>query len=214
MGTANINVINTQLFQYEKLPYDAEVEYIESTGTQYLSVYRYTGSETSVSVDFEALRISNPESNQAFIYSPSTSYGPRSIMFNQVFASCDPGGGVSGNTNVGGQRFSAHIDYTYPDTIRIETNGSSVDRTRAFNVQANSDFIVFHNNVRYNPNGRLYRMTIWIDGVKVRDLIPVRFTNELGQTDGGLYDRVSKQLFKNQGTGNFSYGNDKQGNQP
>ena len=40
------------------------------------------------------------------------------------------------------------------------------------------------------------------------DLVPVRFTNEQGQSEGAMYDKVSKQLFRNQGTGSFQYGND------
>jgi hypothetical protein len=35
------------------------------------------------------------------------------------------------------------------------------------------------------------------------DLIPVRFTNELGVSEGAMYDKVSGQLFRNQGTGSF-----------
>ena len=41
------------------------------------------------------------------------------------------------------------------------------------------------------------------------DLIPVRFTNELGQSEGAMYDRVSGQLFRNAGTGDFIIGPDK-----
>ena len=43
-------------------------------------------------------------------------------------------------------------------------------------------------------------------GVTVRNFIPVRFTNEFGQTEGAMYDRVSGQLFRNQGTGSFVIG--------
>lgn len=42
----------------------------------------------------------------------------------------------------------------------------------------------------------------------VRDYIPVRFTNELGQSEGAMYDRVSRKLFRNAGTGSFIIGPD------
>ena len=42
-----------------------------------------------------------------------------------------------------------------------------------------------------------------------RDFIPVRFTNELGETEGAMFDRVSGQLFRNDGTGAFIIGPDK-----
>ena len=47
------------------------------------------------------------------------------------------------------------------------------------------------------------------DGVEVIDLIPVRFINERGETEGAFYDKVSGQLFGNAGTGAFIIGPDK-----
>lgn len=41
------------------------------------------------------------------------------------------------------------------------------------------------------------------------DMIPVRFTNENGISEGAMYDRVSGQLFRNAGTGAFVIGPDK-----
>lgn len=40
------------------------------------------------------------------------------------------------------------------------------------------------------------------------DFIPVRFTNEQGQSEGAMYDRVTRRLFRNQGTGAFQWGPD------
>ena len=42
----------------------------------------------------------------------------------------------------------------------------------------------------------------------VRDFIPVRFTNSDGVQEGAMYDRVSRQLFRNAGTGSFIIGPD------
>lgn len=50
---------------------------------------------------------------------------------------------------------------------------------------------------------------IFINAILVRDMIPVRFTNEHGQSEGAMYDRVSGQLFRNVGTGTFTIGPDK-----
>lgn len=61
----------------------------------------------------------------------------------------------------------------------------------------------------YKAKARVYECKIYDKDVLVRDFIPVRFTNELGQSEGAMYDRVSGQLFRNQGTGAFGYGNDK-----
>lgn len=42
----------------------------------------------------------------------------------------------------------------------------------------------------------------------VSGAIPVRFTNALGQSEGAMYDRVSRKLFRNAGTGTFTIGPD------
>lgn len=43
------------------------------------------------------------------------------------------------------------------------------------------------------------------------ELIPVRFTNEQGVSEGAMYDKVSGKLFRNAGTGAFVIGPDKVG---
>ena len=47
------------------------------------------------------------------------------------------------------------------------------------------------------------------DDSVVRDFIPVRFTNEDGESEGAMFDKVSGQLFRNSGTGAFIVGPDK-----
>ena len=63
-------------------------------------------------------------------------------------------------------------------------------------------------SVGYGVSGKMYWCQIETAAGLVRDFIPVRFTNELGQTEGAMYDKVSGTLFRNQGTGTFRYGND------
>lgn len=50
--------------------------------------------------------------------------------------------------------------------------------------------------------GKIYYSKIWQNGVLVRDMIPVLDWNYVPC----MYDKVSGELFYNQGTGNFSYG--------
>lgn len=40
------------------------------------------------------------------------------------------------------------------------------------------------------------------------DAIPVQFTNGQGEDEGGLYDKVGKNLLENQGSGSFIIGRD------
>ncbi len=39
--------------------------------------------------------------------------------------------------------------------------------------------------------------------------VPIRFANEQGVSEGAMYDRVTRQLFRNRGTGAFVIGPDK-----
>jgi hypothetical protein len=56
-----------------------------------------------------------------------------------------------------------------------------------------------------NPGGvRIHHFVISRNGATLRDVIPVR-----KGTTGYLYDKVSKQLFGNAGTGAFTIGQDK-----
>ena len=62
---------------------------------------------------------------------------------------------------------------------------------------------------------------VFNDGNKIQHLVPVRFTNELGQTEGAMYDRANPTvgmnpdgsartdgLYRNRGTGAFVIGSD------
>ena len=61
----------------------------------------------------------------------------------------------------------------------------------------------------YNSSSvRIYHLFGSSGNVKI-DLIPVRFTNENGETEGAMYDKISNMLFRNQGTGMFVIGPDK-----
>ena len=44
------------------------------------------------------------------------------------------------------------------------------------------------------------------NGVLMCDLYSVRFTNELGQDEGAMFDKVSGLFFRNAGTGSFEIG--------
>lgn len=56
--------------------------------------------------------------------------------------------------------------------------------------------------------GRLYSAEIREAGQLVRDYVPVRIMNEQGVSEGALYDRVTGQLFRRASTGTFGTGPD------
>ena len=170
-------------------PYDAEVECIESTGTQYID----TGIKTGPgywSIKFaitaakfgEATRIAGGNRNN----SASRFY----IWHNANETSV-------GATNVG----TAVVHYSLDSSNCVEigktqqTQASSDNNIWVFAAQGFSEYSAI----------RLYYFKLWdsTGNTLLRDFIPVR-KNGIGY----LYDKVSHQLFGNQGTGEFLYGGD------
>lgn len=54
----------------------------------------------------------------------------------------------------------------------------------------------------------MHNFTLIADDITVRDFVIVRFTNELGVSEGAMFDKVTKKLFRNAGTGSFVIGPD------
>ena len=184
------------------LPYDSEIEYLESSGTQYIDtgiipknaicveigiLYSSTqctiiGGGNNWKAEFYIGRSSN-----SIIFNTNTSQGLRVLKGNSLAN-------------------SAHV-YKYDNgSCYIDDN---LEGTNSPNIPSTSKTLCV---LCYNRNagkgefttGKLYFVKITIDGVLKRDLIPVRVG-----TTGYMYDMVSKQLFGNAGTGDFVLGSDK-----
>lgn len=174
------------------LPYDAEVEYLEGTGTQYID----TGVNMRQLVDATyKIRLRSVSGIQALfgVYTDNNDDARGQIYINKnVWKDASSNNlhtdGFSGNA-------TTSQDYTLHSwTILTKSNDWSF-------------FIFARNNdsSSYLPTKmRLYYLQITVGGSLFRDYIPVRVG-----TVGYLYDRVSGQLFGNAGTGNFIIGNDK-----
>lgn len=184
-------------------PYDAEVEWIESTGTQWINT------------ELNTTNIYQYETYAAFLGSGAEG----SNVSRHFFI------GVSGNryyAYLGDKKTSGPvIDYAFHQhTISKISKSFEVDNVIVFT----------YNNVTVNP-AKFYLFAVFNTGGSasyflkqkksrsvfydinmniIRDFIPVRFTNERGETEGAMYDRISGQLFRNQGTGKFVIGPDKQ----
>ena len=103
--------------------------------------------------------------------------------------------------------------YNSVKTFRAGANGLQIDGNLVVKVTANTftapvPLIIFglNNNGSYisHTKFRLHQFKIWDQGVLVRDLVPVLDWNDRPC----LYDKVSEELFYNQGTDEFLYGDD------
>ena len=190
-----INLRNA-LMAGKRLPYDAEVEFLESTGTQYINTGIMGASEWHITAQGAA--------------TPTTS--------NCVIATTSSGGSFWGNYGAvnywavgNGSSWRCSVPYTSigsfivsfsASSVQFTVNGETVTRTSA--PDFSKAFCLYSTNGEgYGAKVRVYGCKVYQSGVLVRDFIPVR-----KGTVGYLYDRVSGKLFGNAGTGDFVLGPD------
>ena len=200
----------TAAWSGKPLPYDAEVEYLESTGTQWID----TGVIISPDIDFEftgsiVRDIANGcifgetfefkwgQSNPGYAL-VTTANGKTYLRYGNSTST------VIGLTDIGlANTFTACLEGN-----AFKVNGllvGTVNRISSFDRSVSS-MGVFRRNLVYGNTDNTFS-AIRTNNLKfgtLFDFIPVR-----KGTVGYLYDRVSGQLFGNQGTGEFIIGPDK-----
>lgn len=212
---------NTGAFLAGKLPYDAEVEYLESTRTQWID----TGIAPNV-ID-SSIEITYA-SGSGHLFGARTSSDPSHRHLwslyapNTAFIRCDW---------IGSRDYISVAASAKKVTFVSHANGSSIlynDTTYAGNSKTTINYSIYlfavntSGSVSVAIRMKLYDFKIWQSNFLVRDLIPVRFTNEQGQSEGAMYDRANPAvgmnpdgsprtdgLYRNRGTGTFLYGADK-----
>jgi hypothetical protein len=194
------------------LPYDAEIEYLEGDGASYIDTGVYANNNTSVEIKLraktptQARGIFGTKNHLQFsIYqlNKNTSYSFRFQIGYADSLTGTPFEYQSNNSFNNDYVFYLKKNEFYLNSVIRNTFG-----TFSFEDTVSSllfTTIILPNNVESRMfDGRIYYCKIWNDNTLVRDLIPVR----VGVV-GYMYDQVSRQLFGNQGTGNFILGNDK-----
>ena len=203
------------------LPYDAEVEYLESTGTQYIQ----TDYTPTIFHNFKAVVAMMDLGDAQYASSigtakVTTSNGMIPLMIRDGSVS---GWHVANFVNIGGSAGEVHTITSklshaigYPDYW--EYSWYDLDRRIVGSYQKKSNPTVWlgkmtvfacsydNGDVNRLSKSRFYSFSatdVNSDELVV-DLIPVR-----KGTVGYIYDRVSGQLFHNQGTGAFIIGPDK-----
>lgn len=174
------------------------VEYLESTGTQYIDMRI---SLTSDDIVYVKAMCGNRNSVFGVVETGK--------MFNLT------GSGANSILRFGGSNRSVATSlntvYDFECGKDFKINGMSAGlRSDEFVGTGNcvmfarrggsliSDYLV----------GRIYYLSISRKGVHIKDFIPVRFVNELGENEGGMYDWVSGEVFRNNGQGSFVIGQD------
>lgn len=181
-----------------------ELEYIESSGTQYINTGIKINSSDSVKMDIE---ITSKPSEQIFIFGSTTTgdgerYGVtyipnrnywRNVLGPNMYNFPTSLGAVGKRTIVkdGGK---CTIDGVIGDVNSVEFT-SSGDFTLFCQNRDNGEFRLF-------ASMRLYFCQIYRNGSLIRSFIPCKNPENVV----GLYDKVSSQFFANAGSGVFVAG--------
>lgn len=195
------------------LPYDAEVEYLSSDGSQYVD----TGIEADYQMGFE-MQItpfgSSGTRMGAMSASQDASLGWIRYYIIQnatnIAIALRANGGVVAANPVQPPGSADIITASYTPSTRVASiGGGSTTLASQYSDPwtTGNNFHLFvqrQTQPQYYASTKLYYAKFWSNGVLVRDFQPVR----VGST-GYLFDRVSSQLFGNAGTGAFVLGPDK-----
>lgn len=203
-GGAVMIGLNRRRMMGNALPYDAEIEYLESSGTQWIDTGILGNAPIESFVDFSVNNLNAQVilggSSSPRVYLVEVSYKKFCIGYNKVFKF----GSSNIETNT---RYNTHTVFKAGTQQLYVNDVLSISSDLNETVTSNYSLALFRlgssSSSQFNTYGKIYNCKIIQNDVLVRDYIPVR----VGQV-GYMYDKVSGQLFGNSGSGNFILGND------
>lgn len=206
-----INLRNA-LMSGKRLPYDAEVEFLQSTGTQYIDTGFNADRSTVVKCAFSVV---SRATNGYVVWGAGKGDGASglydAVALAEKYNNPSTLHLLDTYNNNNAQSISYGQDLLVDCVLSdgsITINGTTTSHNYyTLNRTADYPIWVFGENLAGNlfrPSKiKLIFLQIWQNGVLFRDYIPVR-----RGTTGYLYDRVSGKLFGNAGSGDFVLGPD------
>lgn len=180
--------------------YEAELEYLEGDGNSYID----TGLKASSDLGILAhIRFS---STKRWLFGGSNGFENKALSFLIDYTS----GSYRYDTqsiNLGGLSLNTTYGFDNTQNHNVMKVGSLTFTVTASTFTSDYNFYLFAENRADVPTTslgtRIYDFKIYSGSALVRDFVPVRIG-----TTGYMYDKVSRQLFANAGTGQFVLGND------
>ena len=183
------------------LPYDYEVQYIETDGASYIDTGIKISSDVTFDITFD---LPDPASSSGFLFGGSVSDNSGCLGFecsNPKVWHYNNGRATHNNTCPYGWNT---FNNTQSENSIVINNTITITRTSA-TFSTNKNFYILAYNgatISYSGNGtRFISAKIYVSGILTMDLIPVCKNNV-----GYVYDKISNKLFENKGIGNFIVG--------
>lgn len=194
----------------KSLPYDAEIEYLQSSGTQWIDTGVYGHMNHTYELVFQQTTVAS-----APIWGALGQ--PSYIGYNMSYTWLDSTQlCLRWESTTSGQRYvRVNVIDMNKHTIKISKGRIYFDDSyKGISAGNNNDFVLERNLYLFSANrggtvGTIAQIKIYAyrdydeNNKLIRDFIPVR----VGQV-GYMYDKVSGQLFGNAGTGDFVLGPD------
>lgn len=191
------------------------VDYIESTGTQFIDTGIVPTLQTAVDIEFYLTQYTAPAANTAIPFgsrnaattsTPGFWFGDASGSKATVTVYSGTGGQEIGNVFVNEKLHIAR--FSLPDrNFRLDGTDYPLSGTISGTVNSSSALFGLKTGSSIGPTGgmRLYKCVLWDGTDKVADMRPC-YRNLDGEI--GLYDTVREIFLQNSGTGVFLKGED------
>lgn len=188
------------------LPYDAEVQYLESDGASYINTGAYLNT-SNFEIGYEQVGVGT-EKHWGYGHQGVASGAWVTVMHD---IACF--GQITNNVTISPYLTSGNNILKYTQS-GITVNGTTLSKNLSLSGRDNLNTFAVpifgwydfdSRGIQYSQNYQLKSFYIKNNGTLVVDMIPVR-KNGVGY----MYDRVSGQLFGNAGTGSFIIGPDVQ----
>lgn len=189
--------------------YSSRVEYLESTGTQYINTLINPNSKTEFDLKINVLKkrllfggLNSPTNNAYIITGGDNSNIINATLF---FRNTGSNNGIINNYNV----YNVHTysfkggKFIIDNVIKANLPEQEQTVTAPFSIYLFNRETDNHSDTSNQCIARLYYFKCYQNDTLIQDLIPVRVGNA-----GYMYDTISGKLFANAGTGEFILGPD------
>jgi len=184
------------------------VEYLESTGTQYIDTGVYANQDTRIVCDFMSTYVPQDESGAGTacmpIFGAATQYNSNAFEFWSIM-----GGWTSydGNDRAYTMGLVANQRVVVDKNKNVTTLGSTVKTQTYSTFTTPKTVTIFATNrdalsICASPI-RIYSFKMYDNETLVRDFVPCYRKSD---SVPGLWDKVGKQFYSNAGTGAFTVG--------
>lgn len=187
-----------------------QVEYIESTGTQYISNF-YVVPSSYTTLEFEAKTNSNYIQEQGVIGINSKLEFGYSVIANRLILWEPSSGSVGYNSTESIKNKDIVIKGTLREGVYrelyVSVDGGKTEKLDAKYTSINNEnvnLMIYKGSKDYTFKGKLYYAKVTVDGNLTRNMIPCyRKIDNVA----GMCDLVNKEFYTNSGTGEFIVGN-------